>query len=146
MRIYLDMCCLQRPMDDQSNFRVHMEAEAILGILVWCNRNHADLLDSVALRYEHAKHTHPVRKAFSQEILQKSAVFIALTEQIASDARNYEERGIKALDALHLACAVNGNANYFCTCDDRFLRRAKLLGTGQTKVVSPVELFEVIEP
>ena len=33
MRIYLDMCCLQRPMDDQTHLRIHIESEAILGLL-----------------------------------------------------------------------------------------------------------------
>ena len=54
--------------------------------------------------------------------------------------------GIKVLDALHLACAVEAHAKYFCTCDDRFYRRAKQLDTKQTLVVSPLELIEVIEP
>ena len=61
-------------------------------------------------------------------------------------ARIYCENGIKVLDALHLACAVEADANYFCTCDDRFYRRAKQLDTKLTLVVSPLELIEVIEP
>ena len=32
-------------------------------------------------------------------------------------------------------------AEYFCTCDDRFLKRAKAVDTDQTKVVSPLELI-----
>lgn len=31
--------------------------------------------------------------------------------------------------------------DYFCTCDDRFLKRAKEADTSQTKVVSPLELI-----
>jgi predicted nucleic acid-binding protein len=49
--------------------------------------------------------------------------------------------GIKPIDALHLASAVAAKADYFCTCDDRFLKRAKPVDTGQTKVVSPLELI-----
>jgi hypothetical protein len=33
MRIYLDVCCLNRPFDDQSQERIRLEAEAILLIL-----------------------------------------------------------------------------------------------------------------
>jgi predicted nucleic acid-binding protein len=47
---------------------------------------------------------------------------------------------MRPLDALHLASAVIAKADYFCTCDDRFLKRAKAVNTGQTKVVSPLEL------
>jgi hypothetical protein len=33
MRVYLDACCLQRPLDDRSQPRVNVEAEAVLTIL-----------------------------------------------------------------------------------------------------------------
>ena len=29
MRIYMDNCCINRPFDDQSNLRVHLEGEVI---------------------------------------------------------------------------------------------------------------------
>ena len=32
MKIYLDMCCLQRPFDDKTQVRVLVEAEAVLGV------------------------------------------------------------------------------------------------------------------
>ena len=33
MRIYLDMCCLKRPFDDQSQPRIRLETEAVLSLL-----------------------------------------------------------------------------------------------------------------
>jgi hypothetical protein len=33
MKLYLDVCCLNRPFDDQSQNRVRLEAEAVLSIL-----------------------------------------------------------------------------------------------------------------
>ncbi len=145
MRIYLDMCCLQRPMDDQTHLRIHIEAEAILGILAWCEAGHADLLNSVALSYEVDHNPHPARKAFAEETLSKSNFMLQASDSVERRARTYGSHGIKVLDALHLACAVEAQANYFCTCDDRFLRRAKQIDTEQTKVVSPLELIEVID-
>lgn len=146
MRIYLDMCCLQRPMDDQTHLRIHIEAEAILGILAWCEAGHADLLNSVALSYEVDHNPHPARKAFVQEALSKSIFTVQATDSVEQHAQRFGKFGIKVLDSLHLACAVEAKADYFCTCDDRFLRRAKQMDTGKTKVVSPLELIEVIEP
>ncbi|WP_367154806.1 PIN domain-containing protein [Methylomonas sp. HYX-M1] len=133
-------------MDDQTHIRIHIEAEAILGILSWCEEGNAELLNSVALSYEADHNPHPARKAFVQEALSKSHSIIQATNSVEQRARNYGSHGIKVLDALHLACAVEAQANYFCTCDDRFLRRAKQMETEQTKVVSPLELIEVIEP
>ena len=33
MLIYLDMCCLKRPFDDQTQMRVRLESEAVLVLL-----------------------------------------------------------------------------------------------------------------
>ncbi len=33
MRIYLDVCCLNRPFDDQTQDRIHLESEAVILIL-----------------------------------------------------------------------------------------------------------------
>jgi hypothetical protein len=46
-------------------------------------------------------------------------------EYIERRSAQFVQAGVKALDALHLAAAEAGKADYFCTCDDRFLRRAK---------------------
>ena len=45
------------------------------------------------------------------------------------------------MDALHLASAIEAKADYFCTCDDKFLKKAKAMDTLQTKAVSPLELI-----
>ncbi|BAJ62355.1 PIN domain-containing protein [Anaerolinea thermophila] len=52
--------------------------------------------------------------------------------------------GLQPLDALHLALAETGKADYFCTCDDRLLRKSKQIEL-QVKGVSPVELIQEIE-
>ena len=36
MLLYLDMCSLQRPLDDKTQLRIALEAEAVLGILALC--------------------------------------------------------------------------------------------------------------
>jgi predicted nucleic acid-binding protein len=54
-------------------------------------------------------------------------------------------RGIKPLDALHMALAETGNADYFCTCDDRLLRNADQVKDLLVKVVNPVDLVQEIE-
>ena len=53
--------------------------------------------------------------------------------------------GIRPLDALHVALAETGNADYFCTCDDRLLRNAKQVKDLMVKVVNPVDLVQEIE-
>ncbi|MEW5930001.1 MAG: PIN domain-containing protein [Gemmatimonadota bacterium] len=145
MRIYLDMCSIQRPLDDRSQLRVHLEAEAVLGVLALCESGDVELLSSDALAYESERNPHPFRRSFTEEVLSKAKQAIEATTAVEQRARRFEAAGIKPLDALHLASAVEAGADYFCTCDDKFLRRAKLLDTGGTRVVSPFELTEEIE-
>lgn len=49
MRIYLDACCLSRLTDDQSQAKIHEEAEAVEQILAGVRRGTFELLSSEAL-------------------------------------------------------------------------------------------------
>ncbi len=50
--IYFDLCALQRPHDDQSQFRIRMETAAILAILEHCRTNGVGLASSDVLTYK----------------------------------------------------------------------------------------------
>ena len=45
-------------------------------------------------------------------------------------------------DALHLALAEAAGVDYFCTCDDRLLRRIRQIQGLKVKAVSPIQLIE----
>lgn len=145
MRIYLDMCSIQRPMDDHAQPRVRLEAAAVLEILALCDSGEAELLDSDALRFEAERNPYPIRRSFVEEALAGAIQIVHTTALIEQRARGYIQDGMKPLDALHLASAVEGGASHFCTCDDKLLRRAKEADTGATWPVSPLELIEEIE-
>lgn len=145
MRIYLDMCSIQRPLDDRTQLRVQVEAEAVLGIVAFCESGRAELVDSDALRFETARNPYPDRRSFTEETLSTAKHFISSSSAVEQRSREYVENGVKALDSLHLASAVEAGADYFCTCDDRLLRRAKAVDTGNTRAVSLLELIEEID-
>jgi predicted nucleic acid-binding protein len=86
-----------------------------------------------------------VRREFGREVLSKAGIFISLDDEIEQRAEVFGKVGIKPLDALHLASAEIGRADYFCTCDDQLLKKAKGMADLRTKVVTPVELIEEIE-
>ena len=52
MRVYLDACSLQRPLDDRSQPRINIEAEAVLTILRLVESGDLELLSSDALIFE----------------------------------------------------------------------------------------------
>ena len=58
MKIYLDNCCLQRPLDDKSQLRIQLEAEAILAVLTFCENQEVQLVSSDVLEFEKDKNPH----------------------------------------------------------------------------------------
>jgi hypothetical protein len=46
MRIYLDNCCLQRPLDDQTHPRIRVETEAVFAVLAAVVSGDQQLLSS----------------------------------------------------------------------------------------------------
>ena len=145
MKIYLDNCSIQRPLDNKDQIRIAVEAEAVLNILSLCESNVLELVSSEALIYEAQRNPNLSRKDYAFEVLGKAKIFIQIDEEIENRAKELIIIGIKPLDALHLASAEQARADYFCTCDDRFLKKAKLLDALKTKAVSPIELIEEIE-
>jgi predicted nucleic acid-binding protein len=144
MKIYLDNCCLQRPLDDKSQLRIQLEAEAILAVLTFCEEQEVQLVSSDVLEFEKDKNPHPQRKAYVEEILANAPVFVELNDKIVQRGKELEQVGFKGADALHIACAESEQVDYFCSCDERLLRRAKTLKVIRVKVVSPLELVEEI--
>ncbi len=143
MKIYLDNCCLQRPLDNKSQVRVQLESEAILAILAICEKGQIELVASEVLEYELNKNPHPQRKTYVAEILDRAAVFVEVERKITERAKTLESVGFKGVDALHVACAEAVRADCFCSCDERLLKKAKVT-TLHVRVMSPLELAEEI--
>ena len=145
MRIYLDTCSLQRPLDSKVQTRIILEADAVLGILALCEAGAVELISSDALLYETSRTPNITRQEYAYETLSKAAAFVELDEQVERRARQLNAAGIEPLDALHLASAEAARADLFCSCDDRLLKRARGIPRLQTRVVSPLEAIEEIE-
>jgi len=144
VRVFLDMCCIQRPLDDKTQPRVAMEAEAVLTILALCEKGTVELVVSQSLRFETERNPHPLRREYALGVLNKAAVRVPSCDSVDDRARQFHIAGIKPFDATHLAAAVEAQVDYFCTCDDRFLSRARAVDTLTTKVVAPLELVSEI--
>lgn len=145
MKIYLDVCSIQRPLDTPSHVRIILEAEAVLGILAFCDTGQAELVSSEALVYEIGKNPIPVRLEHGNAVLAKAKHFAVVTQDVKKRAEYFMEYGIKNLDALHLALAEIEKADYFCTCDDKFLRNSKRVANLQVKALSPLDLIQELE-
>jgi predicted nucleic acid-binding protein len=145
MKIYFDTCSLQRPLDDKSQLRIALEAEAILGLITLVEMETLELISSETLLFEVQKTPNIHRKHYILSVLNKGRTFIVLNDDIKKRASTLNQMGIKSVDALHLAGAEAAKADYFCTCDDTLLKKAQALTDNQIRVVSPLELIEAIE-
>ena len=145
MIIYLDTCSIQRPFDDQSQTRIVLEAEAVLGIIDRIETGEVELLSSEVLQLETEENPNPVGRRFASDVLALAARHVAVHDEIESRARTYEKAGLQPYDGLHLASAVEGEADVFCTTDDALYEIGQTVDTKETEVLTPVELIEVIE-
>jgi predicted nucleic acid-binding protein len=137
--------CYSKTAGYTDQIRIGLEAEAILGILALCKSDQVELLSSDALVYETEQNPLSVRKEHARAVLAKSREKVSLTADARTRAEQLVMLNFKPMDAPHLALAELGEAEYFCTCDDRLLRKARNLANLRVKVVSPLELVQEIE-
>lgn len=123
-RIYLDVCCLNRPFDDLSQEKVRIEAEAVKSILRFIGTGKCIGIGGQAVDYEIGKTADPDR------CLEVSALAAVLSERVRIEAsdrargRILESLGFTAMDSIHLACAEKAGAHFFLTVDDDLLKKA----------------------
>lgn len=138
MKLYLDVCCLNRPFDDQSQNRVRLEAEAVLSILELAQSGEIETLGSDIIDDELSQMPDNERREKVELLLALTSSQIALTLAIEQHATELQKWNIAPLDALHLALAESVQTDYFLTTDDDLLRKAKRAGL-KVKVENPAK-------
>jgi predicted nucleic acid-binding protein len=124
-----------RPFDDQTQPRIWLETLALVVILQMVEAGEVRLVNSSVLRYENSRNPFPLRKRWVNRCLRLAVYDQRVDERIREQALELEKQGLKAIDALHIACAEAAGSEYFLTCDDRVLRRYQ----GGIKVLNPVD-------
>jgi predicted nucleic acid-binding protein len=145
VKIYLDLCAIQRPLDTPNQVRIVLESEAVLGIISFCDSRQAELVSSEALFYEGEQSPLLIRQEHTRSVLAKAKSNVDVSENEKARAATLVTFGIRPLDALHLALAEAGKVDYFCTCDDKLLRNAERVKDLAVKVINPVDLVQEIE-
>jgi len=144
MRIYLDNCCFNRHFDDQSQIRIYIESQAKLFVQEKIRLTEIELVWSYILDYENSFNPFQERQIVIKNWKNKAILDISENEQIITIAKVLLSKGIKSKDALHIACAIEGNCDYFLTTDDIVLK--KLKDFDQIVVINPVNFVSLIEP
>ena len=112
MRIYFDTCGLQRPLDDQTQLRIRVETEAVFSLLAAVEAGDLSLLGSEALEYEVSCIPDQARQTEVLGVLSLTVERLEVTDQVESLALSFEQQGVQAMDAIHLACASIAKADF----------------------------------
>jgi len=126
--IYLDVCSLCRPFDDQRFARIRLETEAVHLILEYVRTAKINMAISPA-HYEEIKAT-----SDNIERIEIFGLFKNYGEMIKSNIAEIKKRaehlhvsGFGVADAAHIAYAEAVSAD-FVTCDDRLLKKCSKAG------------------
>jgi hypothetical protein len=123
-KIYLDVCCLNRPFDDWTQERVRLEGEAILSIIERINLGNLKLVSSEAIAVELEKLRNLSKKENILKILRVAKDIIKIDDDVEFRSQQLEQLGFGLYDSYHLACAEAGKVDIFLSTDDRLLKNA----------------------
>ena len=144
MRIYLDMCCYNRPYDDQAQLKVFMETQSKLYIQKLIKEKQFELVASYMLRYECNNNPFEMRRNTILDFIHKNTfayVGVERKVEIETKASEIMQTGIKFKDACHVASAIYAGCEYFISTDIRLLK----YNTKEIKMVSQIEFVTEME-
>ena len=146
LKVYMDVCCLNRPFDDQSQDKVRLETEAVVSILKRCDTGKDwKLIGSVVIVLEILKTQDRVKKQKVSLLHEGAVEKVKYNEEIKSRATEFRENNVKLFDSLHLAAAGFANVDVLLTTDERFVKAASRSGT-RIRVANPLTYYlEVLE-
>ena len=143
IKIYLDTCCYNRPYDDQTQLRINLEAQAKLFIQKQIIDGNLDLIYSFISVYENSENPFAIRKNAIFSFFSNAVTYVNYEniEVIKQRASEIMKTGIKAKDALHISCAIEGKADYFLTTDARLLK----FSSDEIKIINPIDFITLLE-
>lgn len=124
MKIYLDVCCLNRPFDDQTQDRIHLESEAVITVLKHVETGDWIWISSSVVLFEVNQTPNSDRRNRLLTLCDKASRIIKLNEEIYTISENLKQIGFKSYDALHLACAEKAGVDILLSTDDKLIKKA----------------------
>ena len=144
MKIYLDMCCYNRPYDPQEQLKIHLETEAKLHLQEQIKDGKIVLVSSYTLDYELGNVPQKERKETIQQFISEYASEYVGPEYhkiVEEKADEIMRTGVKEKDAAHVASAILAGCDYFISTDKRLLKYS----SPMIKLLNPLELIGELE-
>jgi len=130
-RVYLDTNIYCRPLDDQSDSRTRAETGAFLKIVDAAETGKIKIVSSDYVKFEIEQIIDPLKRkdvrGFERILCGAN---VASSRRLTALARTFASKcNIGSLDALHIAGACLGRADFLLTCDDEILENAVCIET-----------------
>ena len=139
--VYLDVCVLSRPYDDQSQLRIRLESDAVL-LIVGAIQSGLYILKYSPVHFAEISAIEDARERIAIEsfllFYGKAAVFDLNVGR--ERAEYFCRQGLGVADAAHLSFA-EACADVLISCDDRFVKKARNIRLG-CELLTPVEFCE----
>ena len=142
LKIYLDNCCYGRPFDDLSQEKIKNEAMAKMYIQSLVKYKSLVLYSSYMLSLEineipfenNKEHILRFLDDYSEYFIsqERESEMLPLTNEIMAT-------GIKLKDAVHLACSITAECDYFITTDKRVLNYK----TDKINIINPINFVNI---
>jgi predicted nucleic acid-binding protein len=143
MKVYLDVCCLNRPFDDLSQPRVAIEAAAVSSLLHLIDSKRVTDYSSEMARIEVERMSDADRRRKVIALFPPLQRIIPLSDDLLDAATGLIAMGFELADAVHLASARRLEIDALVTVDDKLLKRAaRHSGAIGVRVVDPVTLVK----
>jgi len=135
MKVYLDICCFNRPFDDQSSLIVYLETEAKLYVQELVRQGDLMLCWSFIMDYENAANPFDDVRNWISQWKTLAHCDCELTDAIAAKAAELVSLGLRQMDASHVACAIALGADFFLTTDKKVLNKQ----ITEVSVMNPID-------
>jgi len=140
MKIYMDVCCLNRPFDNLNNRKIRLENEAILTILERCEKGEWTLVLSEVTYFEILKTPDIDRRNKVLILASIAKKNIKINDKIEKRAKQIEKLKFSSFDALHIACAEFSGADIMLTTDKKILKKyTKLKEKLEIRIENPLK-------
>ncbi|MCL2860195.1 MAG: hypothetical protein FWF46_06560 [Oscillospiraceae bacterium] len=137
-RIYLDNCAFNRPYDDQTQLKIHLETQAKLKIQKEVLNGKYNLIWSYMLEYENEANPYVYKKNRIAEWREIAKENIKADDELKVLAKQVQEKGVGKKDSIHIACALKAKVNYFITTDTQLLKK----NIKGLKIISPLDYIK----
>ena len=142
MKIYLDNCCFNRPFDDQLQLRIKLESEAKLKIQNEIKEGGFQLVWSYILQSENEANPYGERRRAIRECKNYAIMDMNEEPSILEKGAKLMLSGLRSKDALHLACAILAECEFFLTTDDKILNKNESI--EEVTITDPIDFIRTV--